>query len=68
MEYNTANPGQSAWHRTLESMLTEWQAHNDGYKFRGVIGLFKENAAERLRHVDFDNAAENLKYWDYLGK
>lgn len=65
--YNTNNPVEPAWNRTVHSMLIEWEAHNDGYSARLVIGIFKENAAERLRHVDFDNAAEGLEYWDFLG-
>ncbi len=68
IEYNDSNPVDPTWDRTIDSMLIEWDAHNDGYKGRFFIGLLKENAAERLRHVDFDNASESLKYWDYLGK
>jgi len=68
LTYNAANPVEPAWYRTVDSMLIEWKAHNHGYKCRLVIGIFKKNAADRLRHVDFDNDAEGLKYWDFLGK
>ena len=68
IDYNTDNPVEPAWNRTVDSMLIEWRAHNDGYAARFVIGFFKDNAAERLRHVDFDNQAEGLEYWDYLRK
>lgn len=67
-DYNKNNPTYPSWNRTVDSMLIEWKAHNDGYSLRFIVSLFKENAAERLRHVDFDNEAEGLKYWDYLGK
>ena len=66
--YNKDNPVDPAWYRTVDSMLIEWKAHNDGYSCRLVIGMFKENASERLRHVDFDNEAEELEYWDFLKK
>ena len=68
LDYNSNNPVTPAWNRTVDSMLIEWQAHNDGYAARVLIGIFKDNAAERLRHVDFDNDAEGLAYWDFLGK
>ena len=68
LHYNTDNPVDPAWNRSIDSMLIEWTAHNDGYNARFLISLFKKNATERLRHVDLDNAAEGLLYWDYLGK
>ncbi len=68
VNYNTNNPVDPAWYRTVDSMLIEWKAHNDGYKARVLIGLFKDNAAERLMHVDFDNDAEGTPYWGFLGK
>ena len=66
-DYNTNNPVAPAWYRTVDSMLIEWRAHNAGYALHPVVGLFKENAKERLSHVDFDNKAEGLSYWDFLG-
>ena len=68
IDYNTNNPVEPAWYRTIESMKIEWKAHNHGYSVSPVIGFFKDNAKERLSHVDFDNQAEGLGYWDFLKK
>ena len=68
IDYNTKNPVEPAWYRTIESMKIEWKAHNHGYAVSPVIGYFKDNAKERLSHVDFDNQAEGLGYWDFLKK
>ncbi len=53
--------------RTLESMLTEWQAHND-------LNALYDN--ERTRHVDFNRSDEGVSYgefwdravWAFLGR
>ena len=68
LDYNASNPIEPAWNRTTDSMLIEWDAHNDGYTCRFIVSIFKDNASERLRHVDLDNESEGLEYWDYLGK
>ena len=67
IDYNTNNPVEPAWYRTVDSMIIEWKAHNDGYAVHPLIGIFKDDAKERLSHVDFDNPAEGLGYWDFLG-
>ena len=47
---------QSVYGRTLDSMVTEWEAHND------VHSLYPN---ERTRHVDFNRADEGLSYADF---
>ena len=42
--------------RTLDSMLTEWKAHND------IHALYPN---ERTRHVDFNRADEGVSYNDF---
>lgn len=42
--------------RTLESMLTEWQAHND-------VNALYDN--ERTRHVDFNRSDEGVSYGEF---
>lgn len=68
LDYNASNPVEPKWNRSVDSMLIEWDAHNDGYSVWFVVGIVKENAKERLAHVDFDNEAEGLEYWDYARK
>ena len=47
---------QELYQRSIDSMLTEWKAHNDIHKLTGH---------ERVAHTDFDKDAEKLGYWDY---
>lgn len=57
--YCAANQGNGeyAWKRTVDSMETEWKAHNDLY-------MLYNN--DRCRHVDFDNADEGVSYWEFV--
>ncbi len=48
---------QDVYCRTLDSMLIEWDAHND-------LKWIKPNES-RLASVDFDKNSETLGYWDY---
>lgn len=57
LDYNSSNPSAEAWVRTVDSMLIEWDAHND-------FALFDDSA----KHTDFDNAEEGKSYWYYVGK
>ena len=50
-------PGEYVWSRTLDSMETEWKAHNDLY------AIYNN---DRCKHVDFDNADEGVSYWGFV--
>ena len=47
---------QDVYGRTLDSMVTEWEAHNS-------VHMVYPN--ERTRHVDFNRADEGLSYLDF---
>ena len=57
LDYNSSNPSSEAWVRTVDSMLIEWDAHND-------FALFDDSA----KHTDFDNAEEGKSYLYYVDK
>ena len=42
--------------RTIDSMLIEWDAHNDIYLI---------TRHERVRHTDFDKNDEGVGYWEF---
>ena len=56
VEHDKQHSTQHIWGRTVDSMLIEWDAHNDLY------GLSKR---ERVAHTDFDKNSENWKKADY---
>ena len=61
LDYETANP--TGWNRTLESMLVEWDAHNDSH---AILTLTPFTAyTERAAHVFFNNGEEGWSYWDH---
>ena len=47
---------QEIYGRTIDSMLIEWDAHNDIYAF---------SKHERVAHTDFDKNSEGMKYMAY---
>ena len=47
---------QHIWGRTVDSMLIEWDAHNDVYSW---------TRHQRVQHTDFDRQDEDTEYWDY---
>ncbi len=53
IKYNEENPSDPAWERSLDSILVEWDAHNDTYEL-------KPNS--RSQHVDLDNNDEGVSY------
>ena len=58
LDYNTSNPVSPGWCRTLDSLVKEWEIHNNVYK----TGLFRINTAD----CDFNNADEGKGYWDFF--
>ena len=61
LEYEKNNPAN--WNRTFDSMMVEWDAHNDSYY---LFNLTPFNVPfERAKHVAFDNRDEGKSYWDH---
>ena len=58
-KYDGAVVAKNTWNRTTDSMVIEWDAHNDIYNFY---------PNERCKHVDLDNGDEVLSYIDYWQK
>ena len=54
--YDKTNPSRHAWGRTIDSMMIEWDAHND------IHSITKH---ERVAHTDFDKNDENTRYIEY---
>ena len=50
---------QEVYCRTMDSMLIEWDAHNDIHSW---------THHERVKHTDFDKKDEDMEYWDYWEK
>jgi hypothetical protein len=57
-EYIENTPSTYPWIRTRNSLLVEWDVHNDVY-MRGF-------AREKTRHVDFNNLDEGKDYYEYI--
>ena len=53
---------QHIWGRTVDSMLIEWDAHNDVHKFAILVS---EKHAYRVAHTDFDYNDEKTAYWEF---
>lgn len=58
LNYNTANPVSPAWNRTLDSLVLEWEIHNNVYR----TGFFQINTKD----CDFNNGDEGKGYWDFF--
>ena len=58
LEYimNSSYYSQDVYNRTIDSMLIEWDAHNDIYLI---------TRHERVRHTDFDKNDEGVGYWEF---
>ena len=61
--------GQS-WGRTVDSMLVEWDMHNDHYEklfWHLYDNVFKQDTCSSAMHVDLDSNSEGLDkfglYW-----
>lgn len=60
LNYNTSNPVEPVWSRTLDSLVEEWKLHNFAYN----LG-YKQ---ERTGDCDFNNADEGMGFWDFVGR
>ena len=60
LSYNTSNPVNPAWSRTLGSLVEEWQLHNFAYFW----GIKRSQTAD----CDFNNADEDMGFWDFVGR
>ena len=60
--YDKAHPSRHAWGRTVDSMLVEWDAHNDIYRLAKYISY---DYANRVAHTDFDYNDEGKTYEEY---
>lgn len=49
----------NSWEREYNSLMVEWDAHNDIARF---------DFTDRSKHVDFDYAERNVGYWYYYEK
>ena len=58
INYNTQNPVNPAWSRTLDSLVEEWRLHNFAYTFG-----YKR---DRTGDCDFNNADEGKGFWDFI--
>ncbi|MBO5316501.1 MAG: RHS repeat-associated core domain-containing protein, partial [Clostridia bacterium] len=58
LEYimNSEYYSQDIYGRTMNSMIIEWQAHNE---------LYNQYPSERLKHVDFDKNSEGWSRFDF---
>ena len=60
LDYNTSNPVEPAWSRTLDSLVEEWKLHNFAYS----LGIKRERTAD----CDFNNADEGMGFGDFVGR
>ena len=58
IDYNTSNPVNPAWSRTLNSLVSEWMFHNFAYS----LGYKRERTAD----CDFNNDDEGKGFWDFV--
>ena len=58
LDYNTSNPVEPAWSRTLGSLVEEWELHNFAYSWK--------IKRERTADCDFNNADEGAGFWDFV--
>ena len=57
LKYNENDPLDPLWNRTVDSIVVEWDAHND-------LNDIREH--ERLKHVDLNNADEGTSYIEFV--
>ena len=58
IDYNSENPVDPAWNRSVNSLVDEWRFHNFAYS----IGYKKERTAD----TDFNNNDEGKGFWDFV--
>ena len=60
IDYNSENPVDPAWDRSVNSLVDEWRFHNFAY----LIGYKRERTAD----TDFNNNDEGKGFWDFVGR
>ncbi|MBQ4154208.1 MAG: RHS repeat protein [Clostridia bacterium] len=60
-EFEEDNP--TGWIRTVDSMMIEWDAHNDSYSILSFTPFTETR--NRAAHVFFNNCEEGWSYWDH---
>ena len=71
VKHDQMYPSYPSWGRTVDSMLVEWDAHNDYYNAQFSIfvdTVFKWTTREQARCVDFDKNAEDFSYYEHFTK
>ena len=58
LKYNEQNPSSPEWDRSLDSLIVEWDVHNQFFDWNIV-----RSSAE---HVDLDNEDEGKVFWDFV--
>lgn len=70
VKHDEAYPSRHTWGRTVESMLIEWDMHNDHYNnfaWHVFDFIFRAETCKSAMHVDFDSDSEGLsKFGLYL--
>ena len=71
VKHDEAYPSRHTWGRTVESMLIEWDAHNDVCLAATILKALGYNISQenldRVMHTDFDYKDEKTtykQYWD----
>ena len=71
VKHDEAYPSRHTWGRTVESMLIEWDAHNDVCSAATILKALRYNISQenldRVMHTDFDYKDEKTtykQYWD----
>ena len=60
-DYEKKNP--TKWYRTIDSMMIEWEAHNDVYNITNWIPIGEPY--ERALHVSLNNSEEGWSWTDH---
>ena len=58
IDYNSKNPVDPAWNRSVDSLVDEWRFHNFAYS----MGYKRERTAD----TDFNNNDEGKGFWDFV--
>ena len=61
--YNFEQANPTGWNRSVDSMLIEWDAHNDSHSILTCTPI--NSLRERAAHVFFNNCEEGWSYWDH---
>ena len=72
VKHDQAHPSRHTWGRTVESMLIEWDAHNDVCSAANILKALGFNISQknidRVMHTDFDYKDEKTTYVQYWNR